>query len=1094
MTGCGGLVSTASGAIASPNFPHPYPANVQCEYVVSVARGSRIVAHFVTLELDELPQCPLDYVELFDGNDQHSPTLGRYCGNRHTPPLLQTSSSHLFVRFRSDLSTGRRGFLLTYASNCSAVVRGFRGIIESPAYPQADTKSPDCAWRIQLPIGNYIRLVFSDLNVRCEEGAQLTVQQTALNNQTSYDICGAQWSGSTLLLSWNEAVIRFRSAKPPVPAASGSATFGPLVPLIRPNRNRFRLEYYTVGCGGDFWNKVSGELQTPDYPRENARAISCDWHIRARPGQRVQIKIFDFDAAGGQNCAEKYVRVLGGATQDSPELARLCTSVGQQPFVFASMGNAMTIQLHNEKAISWRGFRARFTLLREAGCGGEFTFESGTLHSPGFPASYDPNVDCLYVIRYFDVRRVQINISDLSFPVSVNCTSGALLVYDGEDNNAPLLKQFCGVKSNDLAGSNGTSDAYTILSSKNSLTIRLRGNGRESSSGFKLTYKSVCGGHIELEPEQKVVLTSPNYPHYDRQSKSCLWTVATKPTLRLAITVTHVDSYYSQQVCEINYVSIRAGIESGGPEMSRFCSHVPSTLFSPGNAINVESSRSTFRMIVSASLSSCGADLHTTAGEITSPQYPVGYGPSIQCDWTIQLADSNQFDLQMLDFDLTASEYCATDYFELREESHEGRLIGRFCGSEIPSIDSSSNKLWLRFHSDAHTSSGRGFRLRYQLLSEIRLNGTQGRISSPLHPKFSHRPEKVTYFISTTEDHIIEFEVIDLQLPATANDECIAFIRIREGDNADGVILKELCGVGSIPPIRTKSHLAIVEYVSDGDSLFSVRWSSRTMSSVIAENILNETMRQNKTIDCGATIEIDQPTYIHSPRYPAMYPPSSNCTWILIAPAARKLQLHFVALSIEGHTPGCYFDRLLVFEPHVDSFGKEEADWSLRETVCGITWPDIALNSGTAMVRFESDVMGASSGFRLQARTVCGGRIDASKSGKISYQVRDSSDAANCQWILVARVGRTLKVKIDRLRIGQASPCVGEFLLIRNGGSEQSPLLGRGRYCGPNDEKLLPESSSNQVSIQMHTISKANVRVAHLSSKRLQPAEIRNSD
>ena len=45
---------------------------------------------------------------------------------------------------------------------------------------------------------------------------------------------------------------------------------------------------------------------------------------------------------------------------------------------------------------------------------------------------------------------------------------------------------------------------------------------------------------------------------------------------------------------------------------------------------------------------------------------------------------------------------CAYDYFEVRDgPSENSKLIGRYCGYEIPNeFKSSGNTLWVKFNSD----------------------------------------------------------------------------------------------------------------------------------------------------------------------------------------------------------------------------------------------------------------------------------------------------------------------------------------------------------------------------------------------------------
>ena len=823
------------------------------------------------------------------------------------------------------------------------------------------------------------------------------------------------------------------------------------------------------------------------------------------------------------------------------------------------MGSSMTIQLYNDRSVTWRGFRAVFD-SKNSLCGGEFSFESGVIHSPNYPAPYDATVDCVYVIKYRDLRRVQVRVLDLQLPVSDKCSRGVLMFYDGNSIESPLHSFLCGEKKDSLStstessnvdslSSEAESNQYLIESTGNTLTLRLRSNGLDTMRGFKLSYRSICGGNIELEQGQQFTLSSPNYPHYDRRSTLCAWTLSTKPDMKLAITTTHVDSYLINPTCQFSFVSIYPGSSFNATPLAHFCSHVPSTLISPGefiktlvkvifiidifnnmhkinsfvgNTITIQSMRSTFRMLISPSLNRCGAWLQTVSGEITSPQYPAGYPLGIQCDWTLKLGESNRFNIEMLDFDVTSSEFCATDFVEMRQDSHDGTLIGRFCGSELPNFFSfssvqnrpevpssivstlnvtqkastadsllvssdtsakkedafASNRIWIRFHSDKFSSPGRGFRMRFNVASIVRLSSASGRIASPLHPNYSYKPEKVTYLISTNEDQLLQFDFEEIQLPA-AEDECMASIRIKDGFDPSSVYLEEICGSGPKKSLRTNSYQATVEYVSDGDAIFSLNWSSFPLAGLIVESILNQTSTSTvNRSDCGGLIKMTQPSEtatIFSPGYPHGYPPTLNCTWTIVVPETRCLQVRFLELNIEGYANTCHFDRLLFFVPEVDSFGREDSEWSLAKTVCGRQSNPINLESAHIQVRFESDSVGNGNGFRLSFKSICGGRVDATRPGELAYNASLTGEQ-NCRWTFVGRVGRTLQLKIKRLRIGSGPLCADDYLLFRNGGNDKSPLLGKGRFCGPEDEGKLPESTGNQVSVILQLEKLSQVR------------------
>lgn len=131
-TGCGGTLTTQTGSIESPGYPQPYGHNAECNWLISVSKGSTILLTVSDIDIEAQTTCRFDYLEVFDGNTDRSPSLGRHCNNRLSPHFIQSTSSILFLKFKTDSSETGRGFRLNYQINCTNTLSGYRGVIESP--------------------------------------------------------------------------------------------------------------------------------------------------------------------------------------------------------------------------------------------------------------------------------------------------------------------------------------------------------------------------------------------------------------------------------------------------------------------------------------------------------------------------------------------------------------------------------------------------------------------------------------------------------------------------------------------------------------------------------------------------------------------------------------------------------------------------------------------------------------------------------------------------------------------------------------------------------------------------------------------------
>lgn len=135
-TGCGGLLTSESGNIESPDYPNNYYSNSNCEWKIRVAEGSSITLTIMDINIEESVnhECRNDYMEIFDGPDDKFPSLGRLCDDmsKLKKNVLTSTSNTLFIRFVTDAVINHGGFRLNYRTQCNKTLSGNFGVIESP--------------------------------------------------------------------------------------------------------------------------------------------------------------------------------------------------------------------------------------------------------------------------------------------------------------------------------------------------------------------------------------------------------------------------------------------------------------------------------------------------------------------------------------------------------------------------------------------------------------------------------------------------------------------------------------------------------------------------------------------------------------------------------------------------------------------------------------------------------------------------------------------------------------------------------------------------------------------------------------------------
>ncbi|XP_056388388.1 CUB domain-containing protein 2 [Hyla sarda] len=175
---CGGVLTSLSGVITSPDYPDNYPNNAECHWLISAAPHAKIRLVFTDFQL-ESQECNYDYVAVFDGSSQEEEEQVRhYCGTTK-PPDTTSSSNELLVVFKSDFNIGGRGFKAHFSSGeCQDVFTAVKGNITSPRYPDMYPNNIICQWNIQLPQGFRIKLFFRDLELE---------EMNALTDECDYD-------------------------------------------------------------------------------------------------------------------------------------------------------------------------------------------------------------------------------------------------------------------------------------------------------------------------------------------------------------------------------------------------------------------------------------------------------------------------------------------------------------------------------------------------------------------------------------------------------------------------------------------------------------------------------------------------------------------------------------------------------------------------------------------------------------------------------------------------------------------------------------------------------------------------------------------
>uniref|UniRef100_A0A3B4WHR6 CUB domain-containing protein n=1 Tax=Seriola lalandi dorsalis TaxID=1841481 RepID=A0A3B4WHR6_SERLL len=154
---CGDNITLNSAAFfVTPGFPMVYLPSQQCVWVITAPEpDQKILLNFNSIFHLEGKDCKHDYVEVYNGGDELSPLLGRYCGSVAPRPFI-TSGNQVLIKFISDDENEGAGFAVHFkvfkpGPDCSRNFTDPQGVITTPDFPKNYPNNLDCTLMILAP-------------------------------------------------------------------------------------------------------------------------------------------------------------------------------------------------------------------------------------------------------------------------------------------------------------------------------------------------------------------------------------------------------------------------------------------------------------------------------------------------------------------------------------------------------------------------------------------------------------------------------------------------------------------------------------------------------------------------------------------------------------------------------------------------------------------------------------------------------------------------------------------------------------------------------------------------------------------------------
>uniref|UniRef100_A0AAR2LKU6 Metalloendopeptidase n=1 Tax=Pygocentrus nattereri TaxID=42514 RepID=A0AAR2LKU6_PYGNA len=204
---------------------------------------------------------------------------------------------------------------------------------------------------------------------------------------------------------------------------------------------------------------------------------------------------------------------------------------------------------------------------------------------------------------------------------------------------------------------------------------------------------------------------------------------------------------------------------------------------------------------------------------------------------------------------------------------------------------------------------------------------------------------------------------------------------------------------------------------------------------------------------CGDSLQESSGNF-SSPGFPNGYSAYMHCIWRISVTPGEKIILNFTSMDLyRSHL--CWYDHVEIR----DGYWRKAP---LKGRFCGDKLPEPIISTDSRLwIEFRSSSNWVGKGFSAVYEAICGGEVKKDN-GQIQSPNYPDDYRPNkvCVWKITVAQGYHVGLMFQSFEIERHDSCAYDYLEVRDGNSESSPLLGR--FCGydkPDDIK----TSSNQL-------------------------------
>ncbi|XP_053489631.1 deleted in malignant brain tumors 1 protein-like [Ictalurus furcatus] len=291
------------------------------------------------------------------------------------------------VIFSTDRSVTRQGFQAEWTFiggvPCGRDLTQSRGEFFSPNYPNDYPNDVHCVWRLQSPSWQIVSLNFTFVKLEMDWDF-ITVYDGPTDQGPPLGIVTGN-QGNSFSSSSRYMTVVFHS--------DSSWT-----------ENGFRAEWRFLDeapCGGNL-TQSQGEFFSPNFPHNYPNNAKCTWRLQGPEQQVVSLTFTFVDLESTWDS----VHVYDGPTNEDPQLGAVTAN---QMKSFNSSSRYMTVVFSTDRSVTQQGFRAEWTFIGGAPCGGTLTQSQGEFFSPNYPNNYPNYANCTWSLLAGELQVVSLN-------------------------------------------------------------------------------------------------------------------------------------------------------------------------------------------------------------------------------------------------------------------------------------------------------------------------------------------------------------------------------------------------------------------------------------------------------------------------------------------------------------------------------------------------------------------------------------------------------------------------------------------------------------------------------------------------------------